>query len=339
MAAPRVRVDYEALKQIAQGFSQQADATRQTLQTIQRAKDVLEAGDWIGQGATAFYNEMHGDVLPTITRLVRAFEAGNQAALQINQTMKAAEDDAARVLRGDGARGGGAAAAPGQAGAAGAGGASAGQPGQAGGGAAPGSGGETTGGAGESGGFMHWLGEKAKLEPDGKLFEFDFKKGGEGGSKSPFSPELAVKYGVAGSVWGDDEAKNGWAAVGGGAGVKFGMDKEGPIAALYAEAYGFSAKGETLFAGDKDLGVTGAGQVKVLAGEAVAGFKDGSLGATIGGTLASVKGEVGANVAGYNVGVSGEVGLKAELGFKIGKKTEIKLPFVTLGISFGGAKE
>ena len=94
-----------------------------------------------------------------------------------------------------------------------------------------------------------------------------------------------------------------------------------------------------MFAGDKDLGFTGSGEVKVLSGEASAGFKEWTLGASAGVNLASVKGELGANVAGINVGVGAEVGLKAEIGFKIGKETEIKLPFVTLGISFGGAKD
>jgi len=37
--------------------------------------------------------------------------------------------------------------------------------------------------------------------------------------------------------------------------------------------------------------------------------------------------------------VSGEVGWKAELGLQIGKVTKVKLPFVSLGISFGGAKD
>jgi hypothetical protein len=39
------------------------------------------------------------------------------------------------------------------------------------------------------------------------------------------------------------------------------------------------------------------------------------------------------------VGVSGELGFKAEIGFKIGKRTEIKLPFVSFGLNFGGAKD
>ncbi len=187
------------------------------------------------------------------------------------------------------------------------------------------------------GGFLNWLHEKAHLGVEGGILSFDHHETA-GQSKSPFAPELAVKYGVEGSVYGNAEDPTGWAALGGGGGVKVGVDEHGPIAALYAEAYAFQAKAETVFAGDKNLGATGGASARVLAGEAVAGFKDGSLQATIGGTLASVKGEMGANVAGFNVGVSGEIGLKAELGFKIGEKTEIKLPFVSLGLSFGGAK-
>jgi hypothetical protein len=291
--------------------------------------DVLQGGDWEGKGAAAFYREMNAEVVPTLARLARALEASRQVVVQINQIMKAAEDEAARYLRGEGGPGGG--GVPGAPGAA--------APGAG----APGAGGPG-GAAGETGGsnslvdrFTDWFGDKAEFKADGaKGFEFNFKKGN---SDSPFSPEFAVKYGAADSVWGDAEASDGWAAVGGDVGFKVGVDKDGPIAALYAEAYGFQAKGDTLFAGDQDLGFTGAGEVKVVSGEAVAGFKEGTLGLYAGGNLASVKGELGANVAGYNVGVSGEVGLKAEIGFKIGKRTEIKLPFISFGISFGDAKD
>jgi hypothetical protein len=267
--------------------------------------------------------------------------------MQINQIMKAAEDEAAGYLRGENGRGG--AGAPGQPGAPGAGAPGAGG---SGGGGSPGAGGDPSaggggtgpgGGSGETGGsnslidrFTDWFGDKAEFKSDGKGVEFDFKKGN---NNSPFSPELAIKYGAADSVFGDASQSDGWAAVGGELGFKVGMDKDGPIAALYGEAYGFKAQGDTLFAGDKDLGFTGAGEVKVLSADAVAGFKEGTLGLSAGVNLASVKGELGANIAGVNVGVGAEVGLKAEIGFKIGKKTEIKLPFITIGFSFGGAKD
>lgn len=344
MSVPVVRSDYDALKRVALTFGRHAHETQQSLQRLRSQMDVLQGGDWVGQGASAFYREMNSQIVPTLVRLQRALEASNQVVMQINQIMKAAEDEAARHLRGENGRGG--AGAPGQPGAPGAGAPGAGG-GPGGGGATdPGAGGGTGPGGGPGTGtggsnslvdrFIDWFGDKAQFKGDGKGLEFDFKKGN---SNSPFSPELGIKYGAEGSVFGDPEAADGWAAVGGGLGLKFGMDKDGPIAALYGEAYGFVAKGDTLFAGDKDLGFTGAGEVKVASADAVAGFKDGTLGLSAGVNLASVRGELGANVAGYNVGVGAEVGLKAEIGFKIGKKTEIKLPFVTIGLSFGGAKD
>jgi uncharacterized protein YukE len=74
---------------------------------------VLEGGDWIGEGAKQFYLEMNSQVLPTLKRLVLALEAANRTTVQINQIMKAAEDEAARVLRGDGTGGRNGAAAGG----------------------------------------------------------------------------------------------------------------------------------------------------------------------------------------------------------------------------------
>src|SRR5262245_51383646 len=112
MPGPKVRADYDALKNVAQGFSKHADATAQTLQALKGRMDTLHGGDWIGQGANAFYAEMNDQVLPTIKRLQSALQSSAEITEKISQAMKAAEDDAARVLRGDGAGGalGGAAA-------------------------------------------------------------------------------------------------------------------------------------------------------------------------------------------------------------------------------------
>lgn len=343
MSAPVVRSDYDTLTRVAQTFGKNAADTQQALQRLRSQMDVLQGGDWLGQGAAAFYREMNADIVPTLARLSRALEASHQVVMQISQIMKAAEDEAAQYLRGENGRGG--AGAPGEPGAPGAGAPGAGGGGAGGGAGDPGAGGGGTGpGGSPTGGsnslvdrFTDWFGDKAGFKADGaKGFEFDFKKGN---NSSPFSPELAIKYGAADSLFGNAEDSDGWAALGGDVGFKVGMDKDGPIAALYGEVYGFVAKGDTLFAGDKDLGFTGAGEVKAATAEATAGFKEGTLGLYAGANLASVKGELGANVAGYNVGVSGEVGLKAEIGFKIGKRTEVKLPFISFGINFGGARD
>jgi WXG100 family type VII secretion target len=104
MAAAKIRADYEQLKAVAGRFGSQAQAARQTLQALQRQMEVLHAGDWIGQGATAFYQEMGDQVLPTLKRVAAALDSAQQTTLQISQIMAQAEADAAHVLRGDGAR-------------------------------------------------------------------------------------------------------------------------------------------------------------------------------------------------------------------------------------------
>ena len=112
MTAPRVRADYDQLKQTAQAFGGQAEATQKVLQALQRDLEVLQGGDWLGKGATAFYQEMGSQVMPTMKRLANALQTAQQTTLQIQQIVKQAEDEAARWLRGDGS-GAGAGVVPG----------------------------------------------------------------------------------------------------------------------------------------------------------------------------------------------------------------------------------
>lgn len=89
--------------------------------------------------------------------------------------------------------------------------------------------------------------------------------------------------------------------------------------------------------GNKMLGFTTGEEVDVGSLDASAGLKNGELGADLGASAVTEQLSVGANVAGVNVGVNGAVGLKWELGFEIGKKTEVKLPFLSFGFSVGSA--
>jgi len=98
MPAPRIRGDYDALAQISQVFARQAEEMLLTIQRVQRQKDTLQSGDWVGKGATAFYQEMDGEVLPSLKRLATALSTANRVARQISQILNQAEEEAARIL-------------------------------------------------------------------------------------------------------------------------------------------------------------------------------------------------------------------------------------------------
>jgi hypothetical protein len=89
--------------------------------------------------------------------------------------------------------------------------------------------------------------------------------------------------------------------------------------------------------GNKDFALTSGTDITALSAQAQIGLEKNSFGASIGGSLVSATSNVGLNIAGENVGVSASVGLSAQLGFEIGEHTEIKLPFVSIGFSFGSA--
>ncbi len=121
MASPRIRWNYEQLNQIARMFDGEAERSRGTLDDLKRCMEVLQSGDWAGEGAQAFYAEMNGTVLPAYGRLLQALNQAAQTTLKIRVLAMETEDTAARLLNrlpGQGtqvdmtAEGGGAAAAP-----------------------------------------------------------------------------------------------------------------------------------------------------------------------------------------------------------------------------------
>src|SRR5687767_12880538 len=102
MAANVIRADYAQLTRTATMFGQHAEQARAVLQRLRQDLENLQAGDWLGQGAQAFYAEMNGQVLPTLNRLVQALEQAADTVRQINQIAQQAEREAAACLRGEG---------------------------------------------------------------------------------------------------------------------------------------------------------------------------------------------------------------------------------------------
>lgn len=104
----RIRADHDQLSQISQGFGREADKTRQTLDRLKQSMEVLKNGDWIGKGATAFYQEMESSILPAVQRLVNAMEMAQRITRQISQVMKDVEEESSHVFDRSGQEGGGA---------------------------------------------------------------------------------------------------------------------------------------------------------------------------------------------------------------------------------------
>ncbi len=99
MPAPRIRADYQILDQISRGFASHAASTEASLRKLRTSMDTLKGGDWIGQGAKKFYQEMDSEVLPAVQRLTKALQEGARVTKQISKIMKQAEDDAARIFQ------------------------------------------------------------------------------------------------------------------------------------------------------------------------------------------------------------------------------------------------
>ena len=98
MSAPRIRASYDQLSALARQFAVEATAISQMIGDLQRHLDVLEQGDWLGRGARSFYEEMHGNVVPCLNRLVDALDTGQQTTIAIRNRMQAAEREAAKAM-------------------------------------------------------------------------------------------------------------------------------------------------------------------------------------------------------------------------------------------------
>ena len=104
----RIRADHDQLSQISQGFERQASNTRQTLDRLKQSMEVLQNGDWIGKGATAFYQEMNSSILPAVQRLVNALEMAQRITRQISQVMQDVEQESSNIFERSSQDGGGA---------------------------------------------------------------------------------------------------------------------------------------------------------------------------------------------------------------------------------------
>lgn len=324
MAAPRIRCNYDEMGRIAHNFAAQSQTTRQLIKDVATYMGVLQDGDWRGKGAEAFYQEMSGTVLPGLNRLAQAFETGQAITQQVSAVMHRAELEAKRALDWNQQNPGGPGNSPGS------GGANTGGSSAPSGGPVASSGSGTSGSSGPTGNsFIDGV-----IDHVSKAFKIKGKQAS--GESSQFGVDLGSGA-VKSDKFASDHGK--WELGGGTAGVGLRKINGKWMLGAAGEAYGGRVKVEGAMVGDRDLGWTGGVEAKALSASGFVGYQDGSVGGKVGVNLISAKAETGVNVAGWNVGVSGEIGLKLELGFQVGKKTEIKLGPFSVGFNIGDAKK
>jgi WXG100 family type VII secretion target len=68
------------------------------IRKIKAAQQTLEGGDWIGKGATAFFQEMNNEVNPSMKRLEEALKEAASTTQLISMIMKEAEEESSKIL-------------------------------------------------------------------------------------------------------------------------------------------------------------------------------------------------------------------------------------------------
>jgi WXG100 family type VII secretion target len=162
-----LRASHDELPRISKVFGSESARVKSSIDRLNRVIQVLEGGDWIGEGATAFFNEMRSEVMPALLRLMKALETGASVSEQINRVIEEIEQGCSHFFTAilatfdEGAAGGGGglgAQAGAAAGGGGGGSAPTTEPATSGGGGGSGGGG-SGGGGGGSGGGGSWDGE------------------------------------------------------------------------------------------------------------------------------------------------------------------------------------
>ncbi len=93
------RLDYEVIKAVQGSFRGQGTAVQQTTQKLSSVIEQLRGGDWVGEGATAFFKEMDGEVIPAMKRLQNALNEGDKVSKDIERLQHEAEQNLTSLVQ------------------------------------------------------------------------------------------------------------------------------------------------------------------------------------------------------------------------------------------------
>lgn len=100
MSAPFIQADYNQLLAIAQRFKHNAATIATLRQQLQAMVNQLHH-DWSGSAALAFFHEFETVLNPALGRCHEVLLGAEQVTIQIRTIMRAAEEEAAALFKGD----------------------------------------------------------------------------------------------------------------------------------------------------------------------------------------------------------------------------------------------
>ena len=80
-----IALDFDIFKNVQGSFRAQETATQQTIGKLNKIIEQLRGGDWFGEGATAFFNEMDSQVMPSMKNLQNVLGEGDRVAKEIEK--------------------------------------------------------------------------------------------------------------------------------------------------------------------------------------------------------------------------------------------------------------
>lgn len=87
-----IKLDFDAFKNIESSFRAQEQATQATIGKLNSKLQQLRGGDWFGEGATKFYNEMDSQVMPSMKNLQKCLGEGDRVSKELEKIQHECEN-------------------------------------------------------------------------------------------------------------------------------------------------------------------------------------------------------------------------------------------------------
>jgi WXG100 family type VII secretion target len=87
-----IKLDFDAFKNIESSFRAQEQATQATIGKLNSKIGQLRGGDWFGEGATKFFNEMDSQVMPSMKNLQKVMGEGDRVSKELEKIQHECEN-------------------------------------------------------------------------------------------------------------------------------------------------------------------------------------------------------------------------------------------------------